>query len=331
VQTRLYKSLKLWSFYADLQESIGTVESTKAVYDRIIELRIATPQIIINYALFLEENNYFEESFKVRSAASRRRTTPRAVFTRCPERRAFLGARRQVYERGVDVFKFPVAFEIWNTYLTKFIKRYVRRRAARPAAGRGPLTALVLAARSWRFQQGGKKLERARDLFEQALASCPEDLAKPLYLMYAKLEEDFGLAKNAMRVYDRATRGVAPEERYEMFLLYISKVAETYGVTHTREIYERAIESLPDDTAREMSLRYADLERKLGEIDRARAILAHGSQFCDPRVRGGGGRRRHGPRLPRGAHAEDYGAVCCRARGRRHADATQVLASLARL
>jgi len=65
VQTRLYKSLKLWSFYADLQESIGTVESTKAVYDRIIELRIATPQIIINYALFLEENNYFEESFKV--------------------------------------------------------------------------------------------------------------------------------------------------------------------------------------------------------------------------------------------------------------------------
>ena len=32
----------------------------------------------------------------------------------------------QVYERGVDVFKFPVAFEIWNTYLTKFVKRYVR-------------------------------------------------------------------------------------------------------------------------------------------------------------------------------------------------------------
>jgi hypothetical protein len=31
----------------------------------------------------------------------------------------------QVYERGVDVFKFPVAFEIWNTYLTKFIARYV--------------------------------------------------------------------------------------------------------------------------------------------------------------------------------------------------------------
>lgn len=43
------------------------LQSTKAVYDRIIDLRIATPQIIINYAMFLEEHNYFEESFKVGS------------------------------------------------------------------------------------------------------------------------------------------------------------------------------------------------------------------------------------------------------------------------
>ena len=65
VQARLFKSLKLWSFYVDLEESIGTVESTKAVYDKILELRIANAQIIVNYAAFLEENQYFEESFKV--------------------------------------------------------------------------------------------------------------------------------------------------------------------------------------------------------------------------------------------------------------------------
>ncbi|CAG0892204.1 unnamed protein product [Cyprideis torosa] len=33
-----------------------------------------------------------------------------------------------------------------------------------------------------------------------------------------------------------------------------------------------------------MGLRFADLERKLGEIDRARAIYAHCSEMCDPRV-----------------------------------------------
>ena len=70
------------------------MESAKAVYDKIMELRIANAQIIVNYAAFLEENKYFEESFKV-------------------------------YERGVELFTFPVSFEIWNIYLAKFTKRYV--------------------------------------------------------------------------------------------------------------------------------------------------------------------------------------------------------------
>jgi len=65
VQARLFKSLKLWSLYVDLEESIGTVETTKSVYDKILELRIANAQIIVNYALFLEENQYFEDSFRV--------------------------------------------------------------------------------------------------------------------------------------------------------------------------------------------------------------------------------------------------------------------------
>ena len=53
--------------YADLEESFGDYNSTKLVYDRIVDLKIATPQIILNYSLFLEENQYFEESFKVRN------------------------------------------------------------------------------------------------------------------------------------------------------------------------------------------------------------------------------------------------------------------------
>lgn len=41
---------------------------------------------------------------------------------------------------------------------------------------------------------------------------------------------------------------------------------------------------LPDRQTASMCLRFAAMERKLGEIDRARAIIAHASQFCDPRV-----------------------------------------------
>jgi pre-mRNA-splicing factor SYF1 len=69
-----------------------------------------------------------------------------------------------------------------------------------------------------------------------------------------------------------------------MFTIYIAKATASYGLPATRSIYERALEVLPDRQTAEMCLRFASLERKLGEIDRARAIYAHASQFCDPRV-----------------------------------------------
>lgn len=70
VQMKLHKSLKLWSFYVDLEESLGTLESTRAVYERILDLRIATPQIILNYAYLLEVGSFpkvhtFEVSSKL--------------------------------------------------------------------------------------------------------------------------------------------------------------------------------------------------------------------------------------------------------------------------
>ncbi|VDP39338.1 unnamed protein product [Heligmosomoides polygyrus] len=37
---------------------------------------------------------------------------------------------------------------------------------------------------------------------------------------------------------------------------------------------------------RELSMRYAQMERTLGEIDRARAIFAHASEICDPKIHG---------------------------------------------
>jgi hypothetical protein len=34
--------------------------------------------------------------------------------------------------------------------------------------------------------------------------------------MYARLEEDHGLARHAMAIYDRATKAVLPEEQFEV-------------------------------------------------------------------------------------------------------------------
>lgn len=221
-QQRVHKSWKLWSFYVDLVESVSTLEEVKRVYERIFELRIATPQTVVNYANLLEEHHYYEDSFKV-------------------------------YERGLDLFSYPVAFELWNLYLTKAVDRKMG-------------------------------IERLRDLFEQAVEDCPPKFAKTIYLMYGNLEEERGLARHAMRIYERATRAVADEDRADMFNFYITKSASNFGLPSTRPIYERAITALPDAESKEMCLKFADMEKRLGEIDRARAIYGHASQFCDPRT-----------------------------------------------
>lgn len=69
-----------------------------------------------------------------------------------------------------------------------------------------------------------------------------------------------------------------------MYTVYIAKATANFGLPATRPIYEKAIEVLPNRQTAQMCLRFAAMERKLGEIDRARAIYAHASQFCDPRV-----------------------------------------------
>lgn len=224
VQLRIFKCLKLWLLYADIEENFGNYNSTKAVYERIIDLRIATPQVIINYASFLEENKYFEESFKA-------------------------------FEKGLSLFRWPNVYEIWRTYVTKFLARY-----------------------------GSQKLERARDLFEQCLKDCPPKYAKEFFLKYAKLEETHGLAKRAMDIYNRSTDAVEPGQRAEMFKIYIRKVSQLFGSTQTRGIYQKAIQSLPDQEAKHFCFEYANLEKGLMEIDNARAIYANCSQMCDPRI-----------------------------------------------
>jgi len=222
VQKRLHKSTKLWSFYADVEENLGTFETTRNVYESMVDLKIVTPQIVLNYAAFLEEHKYFEQAFRA-------------------------------YEKGLDLFNFPHAFPIWVSYLKRFIGRYK-----------------------------GKKKERTRDLFEQAVSKITKKNARQMYLLYAKYEEDFGLARRAMNVLARACKAVDIKERAAMYSIYISRVADLFGVTKSREIYHEAIKDLPQKDLKPMCLKYADLERKLGEIDRARSIYQYTAQYCSP-------------------------------------------------
>ncbi|KAL3798881.1 hypothetical protein ACHAW5_004121 [Stephanodiscus triporus] len=91
----LSRSLRLWNLLFDLEESLGTVQTTKDAYDRALELKVATPSHVLNYASFLKDKKYFEESFAA-------------------------------YERGLGLFPFPHAGAtlLWKNYLTDFLERY---------------------------------------------------------------------------------------------------------------------------------------------------------------------------------------------------------------
>ena len=77
----------------DLEESLGTIDTVRAAYDRAIELKVITIQMCLNYANYLEEAEYFEESFRV-------------------------------FERAVHLFAYPQVKTLWTTYLDKFMNRY---------------------------------------------------------------------------------------------------------------------------------------------------------------------------------------------------------------
>ncbi|KAJ1740184.1 pre-mRNA-splicing factor syf1 [Coemansia sp. RSA 1085] len=221
---RIFKSQRLWSLLVDLNELQGAIAGVKSTYERMIELRIATPQTIVNYGAFLEEQGYFEDSFRA-------------------------------YERGIAAFGYPVAVEIWNVYLRKFVDRY-----------------------------GGSHIERARDLFEQALDKCPPKYARPIYVAYGMLEETYGRTRRALAVYERATKGVGPKERLLMYRFYAAKTASLVGLAQTRQVYERGVEELGDKEALQLALEFAQVERQLGEIDRSRALFAYAAQMADPQV-----------------------------------------------
>ncbi len=220
---RAHRHQRLWNLYLDLEESLGTFDTTKAAYERAMQIRVASPQNVINFASFLEEHSYFEESFKA-------------------------------FEKGIPLFKHPHVAPLWLTYLDKFVERYA-----------------------------GRKLERARDLFEEALVDLPEVSATEFYIRYAKLEEEYGLARKASEVLSRACEAVPEKEKLDMWRLHIKKVAQFFGVADARVVYQKGVELLQDDDARELCLEFASMEEALSEIDRARAIFVHGSQFADPR------------------------------------------------
>lgn len=233
-QEMLFLNTELWALRIDLEEILGDLNSIRKLYEESIDLKIATPSMILHYAQLLEDNKYFEDSFKA-------------------------------YERSLNLFTYPQNYVLWSTYLTKFISRY-----------------------------SGTQIERTRDIFEQILRSFPHrneknfDIevdpyyARDIYLLYAEFEEKYGLIKRAISIYNRGLKSVPLKVVSDLYIVYINRTSEYFGAAKTREIFEDAILNVPRNEIPMLCLRYVELERKIGEIDRARAIFVGCAKYCNP-------------------------------------------------
>lgn len=213
---------RLWALYVDLEESLGTVETTREAYEKMISNKFANVHAILNYVVYLQEHELWEESFKV-------------------------------YEQGINKFTWPHVYDIWVSYLHAFTNKY-----------------------------GASKLERARDLFEQVLTSCPKDKIRLFYLLYVKLEEDYGLGNHIIEIFERAVRDVLNSQKAEIFLVYMQKVCDYFGIMKMRIMFESGFEMFTlAEHIIDLGMQFANIERKLGEIDRVRGVYQYIAQFCD--------------------------------------------------
>eukprot|EP00529_Nitzschia_sp_RCC80_P013309 CAMPEP_0113480326 /NCGR_PEP_ID=MMETSP0014_2-20120614/21815_1 /TAXON_ID=2857 /ORGANISM="Nitzschia sp." /LENGTH=605 /DNA_ID=CAMNT_0000373747 /DNA_START=69 /DNA_END=1886 /DNA_ORIENTATION=+ /assembly_acc=CAM_ASM_000159 len=172
----LAKSLRLWDLLLDLEESLGTTQTTKDAYSRAISQRVVTPVHILNFATFLTEQKYFEEAFSA-------------------------------YERGLEVFDFPAVKVIWKAYLEAFLKRYGGTKLERT---RDLFQRCIDACPSeeciefflmdGKFEEEHGLTKRALGVYRQMCAKVPAEEKYTSYQLY--------IAKTAKNLGQTATRDI---------------------------------------------------------------------------------------------------------------------------
>jgi pre-mRNA-splicing factor SYF1 len=155
----------------------------------------------------------------------------------------------RVFEKGIELSGWPYCSSIWLLYLQRFVK----------------------------VVQGGKR-ERARDLFEEALRDAPSKESLPIFILYARFEEDFGLFGRAMDVYRRVNH----MQSDDLLDVWIAAACRHLGVGRARDPYEWAIGRFRGQRAVDWCGKYAGFEVRLTKFDRAHAIYAHGTEFANP-------------------------------------------------
>jgi len=254
VTERVHKHVKVWELYLDLEECLGTVDSTRAAYDRCMELGVITPQMVLGYADFLEENRYFEESFKV-------------------------------YERSLALFVFPHAKRIWTAYLDKFVDRYEGRKLERLRDLHEQVLLAAPPVDRVEFYVRFSKAEEKYGLARHALAiydratrdpAITDDATKNgLFHLYIRKAGQFYGVTKTRPIYERAIQELGDEFASRVCLEFAAMEVRLGEVDRARAIFRHGSQLIDPKHDKELSYWavWRQFEEEYGNEDTFRDML----------------------------------------------------------
>jgi pre-mRNA-splicing factor SYF1 len=151
-----------------------------------------------------------------------------------------------------------------------------------PWPARGELW-IILLDKAIAFWVPEGRIERIREVYEDATKDTPPDCVMAIYKHWAAFEEQHGAPSKVVGKLCSAIRKLDNLDRQlEMVDFAVSKAKRLSGLTGARPVFELALKdlALTDEALMSLSLEFAGLEAALGDILRARAIFTHCAQSC---------------------------------------------------
>ncbi|KAF7457136.1 Pre-mRNA-splicing factor SYF1 [Cryptosporidium felis] len=251
---------QIWQLAADLEMSLGTLESSRAFFQGLFENGMLNSRLARSFGNYLREHGCFEESFSF-------------------------------YERSLNSLTLPYSFIVWLDYIDSFISHYNNGLNIIKLFEDEKDNADIPGG-----NYGNAKIDRLRDVFEQNLDSLLEwkknikrsdkdyyyDCLFISYSIYSAYEAKIGRVKRAFEIFERSIEQLEEDHGNENKDLYkviiysrwIDLTLKCMDISYTRKIFERAMDDIKaSDILIRFSLRFANFELNLGEVNRVRSIF----------------------------------------------------------
>jgi len=289
----------VWLKYAEMLQKNRLVNKARNVWDRAVQLLLRVDQFWLKYS-YMEEmlgnisgaRAIFERWMKWEPDF-----TAWYTFIRFETRHNNIDRARAIFERLVMVHPEVKTYLKWAKWETKLGQRARARtvfeRAFKDLGEEANKEELFMAFAA--FEENAKEYERARAVFKYALDHVPKHRAEKLFQAYSQFEKKHGDRQNLEDVIISKRRFQYEEQfksnplNYDTWFDYIRLEENTIALlaqptpsalSRVREVYERAIGSVPPVTEKRYWERYVYLwiffavfeELTAKDVERTRAI-----------------------------------------------------------